>query len=285
MFNEYSKLDMEIYLLGDMKNEFINYLSEVFKTNNNFIETLSWGNFRRFKLTIDNQKLWLNIYFILLNDEQNIDIIINNFKIFEKRNFMIILYNFNDSKSIKNVDVLYNNFILERNNLYDGILDDENINKNIKKIAGDKPLNLNNLKEELQFLVNENENNLIYKIIFSPNLIKKKKKNIKKNFNKNNNENENILYDINQKIFCYTNENTEIYGNFYNLINFLLMEYFKFNKIKVNDPNFKLNNFVPKKNEKFFEKYTNKIILSINVIIVIFFIYQIIIILSNKNNN
>ena len=114
--HEKLKLDMEIYIMGDTKLEFISFLSDCFKEN--FFETLSWGNFRRFQLLLENNNIWLNIFFVLLNNEQNGDLIINNFKIFEKRNFLLMVYIVNDSKSEKQIDNMYESFLAERDKLY-----------------------------------------------------------------------------------------------------------------------------------------------------------------------
>jgi hypothetical protein len=45
--------------MGEMKIEFMCFLGECFKDN--FFETLSWGNFRRFQLILSNKKNWINI--------------------------------------------------------------------------------------------------------------------------------------------------------------------------------------------------------------------------------
>ena len=253
------KLDMEIYIMGNTKLEFITFLSDCFKEN--FFETLSWGNFRRFQLLLENNNIWLNIFFILLNNEQNGDLIINNFKIFEKRNFLLMIYVVNDSKSEKQIDNMYESFLTERDKLYDGILNDDIITKNLKKITN-KKINKEEFKNNLDFLIG-NESNLIFKLGFIPNIVNKRTKNYKKN-----NDNHSLSYNLNQEIFYFTMEKEEVKSDFETLINYLIKEHFK--KIRANIPNEYLNfslDFISndkKKNEKKEQNFLIKINKKIN---------------------
>ncbi len=105
---------MEMFIMGDAKNDFINFLSDCFKSD--FFETLSWGLFKRYQLILRSKDSWISIYFIILTKEQNMDLIVTNFKLYEKRNLLLMFYNICDQKSEKNVEGLYNNFLEERNN-------------------------------------------------------------------------------------------------------------------------------------------------------------------------
>lgn len=227
-----SRLDLEIYVMGDMKYEFVNFLEECFK--NNFYESISWGNFKRFQLVLSNESNWVNIYFIIVN-ETSYDVLINSFKIFEKKNFTLLFYNANDQKSEKNIDSLYDNLIFERNKLYEGILNEDNFNKNIKKIE-EKSIShtiYEEVKKGMKFLADE-EDQLIYKIGFYPNLINKKSKMMKKN-------EQNVVYEIDNEIFLTSEEDK---STFYGLFSFLLKSHFdqfKLDKLK-NDKNMK--NFI-----------------------------------------
>ena len=225
-----SRLDLEI-VMGDMKYEFVSFLEECFK--NNFYESISWGNFKRFQLVLSNNNNWINIYFIFVN-ETSYDVLINSFKIFEKKNFTLLFYNANDQKSEKNIDTLYDNLIFERNKLYEGILNEENFNKNINKISIEEKSLGNSIYEEvkksLKFLADE-EDQLIYKIGFYPNLINKKSKMMKKN-------EQNVVYEIENEIFLTSEEDK---STFYGLFSFLLknhFEMFKLDKFKI-DKNMK----------------------------------------------
>lgn len=224
-----SRLDLEIYVMGDMKYEFVNFLEECFK--NNFYESISWGNFKRFQLVLSNESNWVNIYFIIVN-ETSYDVLINSFKMFEKKNFTLLFYNANDQKSEKNIDTLYDNLIFERNKLYEGILNEDNFNKNIMKIDEKSISNTiyEEVKKGMKFLADE-EDQLIYKIGFYPNLMNKKSKMIKKN-------EQNIVYEIDNEIFLTSEEDK---STFYGLFSFLLkshFEQFKLDKFK-NDKNMK----------------------------------------------
>jgi len=195
-----SRLDLEVYIMGEMKYEFIDFLTECYKEN--FYETLSWGNFRRYQLVITGKRNWINIYFFLLKNEMSADVLINSFKAYEKRNSTLILYNVHDQKSKKAAETLQQNLLFERNKFYEGILNENSIKKNMKKLS-EEQLELNvevdteNLKNNLNYLV-DNENTLIHKVGFLPtfsNQANKKSKNAKKN------ENNNSYYEIESKIF------------------------------------------------------------------------------------
>ncbi len=263
------KLDMEIYIMGNTKLEFITFLSDCFKEN--FFETLSWGNFRRFQLLLENNNIWLNIFFILLNNEQNGDLIINNFKIFEKRNFLLMIYVVNDSKSEKQIDNMYESFLTERDKLYDGILNDDIITKNLKKITN-KKINKEEFKNNLDFLIG-NESNLIFKLGFIPNIVNKRTKNYKKN-----NDNHSLSYNLNQEIFYFTMEKEEVKSDFETLINYLIKEHFK--KIRANIPNEYLNfslDFISndkKKNEKKEQNFLIKMSTIINYLIILYISFE-----------
>ena len=262
------KLDMEIYIMGNTKLEFITFLSDCFKEN--FFETLSWGNFRRFQLLLENNNIWLNIFFILLNNEQNGDLIINNFKIFEKRNFLLMIYVVNDSKSEKQIDNMYESFLTERDKLYDGILNDDIITKNLKKITN-KKINKEEFKNNLDFLIG-GESNLIYKLGFVPNIVNKRTKNYKKS-----NDNHSLSYNLNQEIFYFTMEKEEVKSDFETLINYLIKEHFK--KIRANIPNEYLNFSLGlisnnKKKEKKEPNFLVKMSSIINYLIVLYISFE-----------
>ena len=266
--HEKLKLDMEIYIMGDNKLEFNSFLSDCFKEN--FFETLSWGNFRRFQLLLENNNIWLNIFFVFLNNEQNGDLIINNFKLFEKRNFLLMVYIVNDSKSEKQINNMYESFIAERDKLYDGILNDDIITKNLKKITN-KKINHEEFKNNLDFLIG-GESNLIYKLGFVPNIVNKRTKNYKKS-----NDNHSLSYNLNQEIFYFTMEKEEVKSDFETLINYLIKEHFK--RIRATIPekflNFSLslisNN---KKNEKKEPNFLVKMSSIINYLIVLYISFE-----------
>ena len=266
--HEKLKLDMEIYIMGDTKLEFISFLSDCFKEN--FFETLSWGNFRRFQLLLENNNIWLNIFFVFLNNEQNGDLIINNFKLFEKRNFLLMVYIVNDSKSEKQIDNMYESFLAERDKLYDWILNDDIITKNLKKITN-KKINHEEFKNNLDFLIG-GESNLIYKLGFVPNIVNKRTKNYKKS-----NDNHSLSYNLNQEIFYFTMEKEEVKSDFETLINYLIKEHFK--RIRATIPekflNFSLslisNN---KKNEQKEPNFLVKMSSIINYLIVLYISFE-----------
>jgi hypothetical protein len=218
-----SRLDIEIYVMGEMKIEFMCFLGECFKDN--FFETLSWGNFRRFQLILSNKKNWINVHFIFLRNEMSADVLINTFKIYEKRNFTLLFYNANDQKSEKHVESLYESLISERNKFFEGILNDESIYNNLKKISSTISTEVTEgIKNNLKFLTdNSSEENLIYKIGFYPNLTNKKTKNIKK-------ADVNTSYEVNGDYF-YINGQEETCG-FDGLLEFILVESFK--KLRIN---------------------------------------------------
>jgi hypothetical protein len=226
-----SRLDLEIYLMGDMKIEFMFFLGECFKDN--FFETLSWGNFRRFQLVLSNKNQWVNFHFISLSNEMSADVLINSFKIYEKRNFTLLFYNANDQKSQKNVDTLYESLISERNKFYEGILNEESVELNFKKISFDSNcVTSEEIKNNLKFLTNNNEENLIYKVGFYPNTTNRKTKNVKKS-------DANSSYDINGDNFYIFGQEETI--DFAGLMGFILNENFK--KLKITN-NVKINNFL-----------------------------------------
>lgn len=223
-----SRLDLEVYIMGEMKYEFMSFLGECYKEN--FCETLSWGNFRRFQLTLSNKKNWINIYFILLKNEMSADVLINTFKSYEKRHSTLLLYNAHDQKSKKSVEALEETLIFERNKFYEGILTDNSIKKNMKKLADEQnelkaEIDTETLKENLKYLV-DNENSLIHKIGFLPNQTNKKTKNIKKNDNNNS-------YEIDSQIFFIEQSEKAV---FYEVVNFLVTEHF--NKLNVQEKEF-----------------------------------------------
>jgi len=222
--NVESRLDLEIYLMGEMKYEYLNFLGECYKDN--FCESLSWGNFRRFQLTLIGKKTWINIYFILLKSEMSADVLINTFKAYEKRNFTLILYNEHDQKSKKSAELIQENLIFERNKFYEGILNDNSIKKNMKKLSEEQAdlvtdIDTETLKDNLKFLIN-NEKSLITKIGFLPNQTNKKTKNVKKN-------DLNYSYEIDSPIFYI-----EEYGKlvFNEVLSFLITEHFNILNLK-----------------------------------------------------
>lgn len=226
-----TRLDIEVYVMGEMKIEFMCFLGECFKDN--FFETLSWGNFRRFQLILSNKKNWINIHFMMLRNEVSADVLINTFKIYEKRNFTFLFYNAHDQKSEKHIDTLYESLIQERNKFYEGILNEESISANLKKISGDSStsnlkISTEMIKNNLKFLTeNSQEENLIYKIGFYPNTTSKKTKNIKKSADMN------LSYEIGNEIFYIQGEEDVI--DFAGLVTFILKENFK--KLKIENPN------------------------------------------------
>jgi hypothetical protein len=226
-----SRLDLEIYLMGDMKIEFMFFLGECFKEN--FFETLSWGNFRRFQLVLSNKSQWVNFHFISLSNEMSADVLINSFKIYEKRNFTLLFYNANDQKSQKNVETLYESLISERNKFYEGILNEESVELSYKKISSDSNcLSSEEIKNNLKFLTNNTDENLIYKVGFYPNTTNRKTKNVKKS-------DVNSSYDLNGDNFYISGQEETI--DFAGLMGFILNENFK--KLKITN-NVKINNFL-----------------------------------------
>ena len=210
-----------------MKLDFISFLSDCFRDN--FEETLSWGNFRRFQLLIPNKDNWLSIYFVLFSNEQSIDLIVNNFKMYEKRSILLMMYNINEQKSEKHIDSLVNSFLFERDKVYEGIFNKDIMEQNLKKISlSSSKIDPTELKKNLNFLVDyENNSNLVYKIGFMPNLVNKKTKNYKKIVN-----NDNLLYDIGQEIFFANIDGEDVKTNFEGLLNFLVREHFRLMKIE-----------------------------------------------------
>lgn len=220
-----SRLDLEVYIMGEMKYEFMSFLGECYKEN--FCETLSWGNFRRFQLTLIGKKNWINIYFILLKNELTADVLINTFKAYEKRNSTLIFYNAHDQKSKKAAETLQESLIFERNKFYEGILNDNSVKKNLKKLSEEQTeLNTDadteTLKENLKYLV-DNEHTLIHKIGFSPNQTNKKTKNVKKSDNS-------ACYELDSQIFNLDESEKSVFNE---VVNFMVAEHF--NKLSVKE--------------------------------------------------
>lgn len=258
-----ARLDLEMFLIGEMKTEFLNYLSEVFKDD--FVESLSWGHFRRFQLTISEKNKWININFIMLKNEENLDLLINTFKIFEKKNLVLNLYNANDQKSDKKVETLTEEFNQQKEKVYDGILKDDNIKKSTEKIKTSYKLNClekiknnnsnvviknnnNNgsnefnaevlnynttrIKDSLAYLENDSSNILV-KVGFYPNTMNRKTKLIKKNDTNN-------AYSKEDMIFELEDIEKDYYLDFSGLFTTLLSMYFSNFDIK----NTKVNSFI-----------------------------------------
>lgn len=178
-----TRLDIELYIMGEMKFEFMTFLGDCYKDN--FFETLSWGNFRRFQLVLSNRGKWINVHFILLRNEMSADVLINSFKAYEKRSLTLLLYNANDVKAEKHIETVQEALIAERDKLYDGILSEESINKNLKRLStelSNKNLKVSSdsMKTNLRYLADKQEN-LIYKVGLFPSSVNKRTKNVKKN--------------------------------------------------------------------------------------------------------
>jgi hypothetical protein len=217
--NPNSRLDLEVYIMGEMKYEFISFLGECYKEN--FCETLSWGNFRRFQLTLIGKQNWINIYFILLKNEMTAHVLINTFKKYEKRNSTLILYNFHDQKTKKAAEMLQEALIFERNKFYEGILNDNSIKKNLKKLSEDitelkADVDINTLKKNLKYLV-DNEHTLIHKIGISSNQTNKKTKNVKKN------DSSCAYYEIDSPIFYLEESEKSVFNE---IVNFIITDHF-----------------------------------------------------------
>ncbi len=216
--NKETRLDIEIFVMGDMKLEFMVFLGDCFK--NDFYETLSWGNFRRFQLVLSHNDSWINLFFIVIKNETASDILINSFKIFEKKSFILLMYNSNDKKTDK-IDTLYENLLNERNKLYEDILKSESITKNLQRIHTDAKISTVNeeeIKKDLKYLSSDTDN-LIFKVGFHPNITNKKTKNIKKN--------DVSSYVIDEMLFTIT-EGEKI--DFYGVFEFIVKNFFeKFN--------------------------------------------------------
>ena len=226
-----SRIDIEIFLIGDIKLELLNFLGESYKEN--FNESLSWGHFRRFQLTLSHESNWLNIIFVLLKNDENLDLIINSFKIIEKKSPLLILYNINEEKSEKQASELIQLFIEKRNKIYKGISEDENIRLNSEKInasykylnsikdslkINDSLLNTNELKDKIKYV---ESNSLFYKVGFIPNAINKKTKIIKKN-------DSNCAYNVNDEIFFIGDNPTDDSAITFNtIIELITNDYFK----------------------------------------------------------
>ncbi len=224
-----SRLDIEIFLVGDIKLEFLNFLAECYKTN--FTESLSWGTFRRFQLSITNNNTWLNIFFVLLKNDEEVDLIINSFKIFEKRSPLIVMYNAIEEKSEKTAEELIELFKAKKEKMLSGI-GDENILKStyekiystykylssIKSVSSvefeiDK-VKSEDVKERLSFI---EDNKICYKIGFISNSINKKTKLIRKSDNNN-------AYSLDDNIFHIESFSNEPHS-FKTLLEILLQDY------------------------------------------------------------
>jgi hypothetical protein len=160
----------------------------------------------------------------------NADVLINTFKIYEKRNFTLLIYNAHDQKSEKHIDSLYESLITERNKFYEGILNEESIENNLNRISSDDvnknfAMSSEVIKNSLKFLTDSSsEENLIYKIGFYPNTTNRKTRNLKKTDTTTF-----TSYDIKEDYFYITGQ--EETCDFSNLLNFILNENFK--KLKI----------------------------------------------------
>ncbi len=215
---------MEMFIMGDAKNDFINFLSDCFKSD--FFETLSWGLFKRYQLILRSKDSWISIYFIILTKEQNMDLIVTNFKLYEKRNLLLMFYNICDQKSEKNVEGLYNNFLEERNKIYEGILNEDKIKENLNKIST-LELDPEDIKTNLKFLV-DNEENLVYKIGITSSSSKKGKQSKK-------GSGDTSPYDLSQEIFFLNIKGEEIKTNFQGMISLLIKEHLSYLKYELED--------------------------------------------------
>lgn len=237
-----TRLDLEFYVMGDMRMDFISFLSDCFKSN--FNETLSWSIFRRFQLllscspnhndasslsSVQQFQNWLSIYFTVIEKERVIDLIIHSFKMYEKRNMLLMFYNINDQKSENDIDMLITYAINEREKVYEGIFDKEELDRNVKRLTllEGKKIDQDELINDLKF-VTEREGCLIYKIGFEPNLVNKRTKNYKKG---NNNDNS-IQYEITQEIFYMNINGEDTRLNFEGMMNYLVKEFFTLVKMK-----------------------------------------------------
>lgn len=250
----HSRFDIEIFLAGEIKFEFLNFLSESFKSN--FNESLSWGFFRRFQLTIINNATWMNIYFLTLKNDDNIDLIINTYKILEKRSPLLVIYNTQSEENEKLADELIQLFNNKKEKLYKGIFDDETIKINCDAMKSsynfqmslskgkedknetpkDEIFHEANMRKRLDYI-----NKTCVKLGFQPSSINKKTKNIKRN------ENNSTGYDINDEIFIYESEDSFISFNM--LLEILINQYFqKFNSSK---EEFFINNKQVKENNEY----------------------------------
>ena len=171
------RFDFNFYLLGDLKQEFIFFLSESYKQN--FIETLSWGNFKRYQLILKDDSNWLNIIFNVFKQDSDVSVLLNNFKVFEKRNPVIILFNPSDKTSSSSCESIFNNIISEKNKFYGSI--DSEVSEHLKMIyKEDKPTEyLKKTSHNLKF-VNSDQQDLVIKLGFIPNMSVKKIKSTKK---------------------------------------------------------------------------------------------------------
>lgn len=249
-----SRLDIELYVVGSTKHDFINFISDSFKTN--FFESLSWGHFRRYQLILSNGSNWLNIFFHIINNEDNLDLIINSKKQIEKKQLILLLYNIQDQKTIKEVEDLIESYNYKKHNLYEGILNENTIKSNINKIKtsikqsqftdeSNAYSNNNELVKYLEENISDKLNNslghldnktnscdklnLLKAIGFASTFnIKRSKLSYNKKIELNN------LNIIEQEMFYYDQFKQESQPiNFNSLINELLNDYFS--KFKINE--------------------------------------------------
>lgn len=204
------RLDVEIFVIGSMKNEFISFLSDVFKQS--FAETFSWGNYNRYQLTIEKKNLWMNLFFICLKNDKNLDIMMDSFKILEKKSLILYLYNGTeikkDSKEIPYVENADEEFLNLKSKLYQGVLIEENFNKTCDKIKSYiKDLGSHNheeLRNNLKMLDPKNDD-ILFKIGMCQNSILKKSKLVKKNDVQSSSNLEDLCFKTN----FYNKENME----------------------------------------------------------------------------
>jgi len=148
-------------------------------------------------------------------------VLINTFKKYEKRNSTLIIYNFHDQKTKKAAETLQEALIFERNKFYEGILNDNSIKKNLKKLSEDitelkADVDINTLKKNLKYLV-DNEHTLIHKIGISPNQTNKKTKNVKKN------DSSCACYEIDSPIFYLEESEKSVFNE---IVNFIITDHF-----------------------------------------------------------
>lgn len=204
------RLDIEIFVIGSMKNEFISFLSDVFKQS--FAETFSWGNYNRYQLTLEKKNLWMNLFFICLKNDKNLDIMLDSFKVLEKKSIILYLYNGMEvKKDVKDnvpIESCDEELLRIKTKLYQGVLLDENFNKTSDKIKSYiKDLgscNHEDLKNNLKLLDTKNED-IIFKIGICQSSIFKKSKLVKKNEVQSSSNLDDMCFKTNFN----KNENTE----------------------------------------------------------------------------
>lgn len=209
-----SRVDIEVFLVGDIKLEFLNFLAECYKAN--FTESLSWGTFRRFQLSIINNETWLNLFFVLLKNDEDVDVVINSFKIFEKKSPLIVMYNANEEKSEKYAVEIIELFKSKKEKMLSGIGEDKMLKSTYDKInstykylssikqATSAEFEIENVKSEavkdkLSYI---EDNKICYKVGFISNSINKKTRLVRKS------EGNNAAYSLDDDIF-FINEEIE----------------------------------------------------------------------------